>query len=106
MGLVKDFLKWLKTSDENEIEDGEINIKAFGAEDKETIEALKKSNKEIDEMGKSFFEENRAKYKNRIKAKENAKLQEVHHIKQIEDTEKDNIKVRSSKSQKVQSERE
>lgn len=105
MGLVKDFIKWLKTPDEAEIEDGEINTKAFGNEDKELVETLKQSNKKIDAMGKSFFEENRAKYKNSIKAG-NSKLQEVHHIGQIENTEKDNMKLKSRKSQKVQSERE
>lgn len=105
MGLVKDFLKWLKTPDESEIEDGEINIKAFGNEDKETVEQLKASNKKVDAMGKSFFEENRADYKKRIKAR-NSDLQEVHHIQTIESADKGNIETRSSKSQKVQSERE
>ena len=97
---IRKFLDWLKTPDDDEFVDGELNIKAFGDESNETIEELKKSNKKIDEMGKSFFEENKANYKKRIKTQGNVELQGKAN------TEKDNIKIQpSGKSSKVQEER-
>ncbi len=52
---LKTSLEWLKTSDEYEIEDGEINIKAFKGEDKKIIDALNGTAKRVDHTASTTF---------------------------------------------------
>lgn len=70
-GFFRKFLEWLKTPDEDEIEDGKINIKAFKGEDKDIINALNGTAKRVDHTASTTFTdraERRVKTINGMKA--------------------------------------
>lgn len=54
-GIFRKFLEWLRTPDEDEIKDGEINIKAFRGEDKNIINALNGTAKRVDHTASTTF---------------------------------------------------
>lgn len=54
-GIFRRFLEWLRTPDEDEIENGEINIKAFRGEDKDVINALNGTAKRVDHTASTTF---------------------------------------------------
>lgn len=54
-GFFRRFLEWLRTPDEDEIEGGKINIKAFKDEDKELINALNGTAKRVDHTASTTF---------------------------------------------------
>lgn len=87
MGLIKSFFKWLKTPDEDEVVNGEININAFKDEDKEVLQELKAQAKKIDQEGISMFKDKaqkRAETVKEIKAKVEIPSLKNKGMKQVE----------------------
>lgn len=54
-GFFRKFLEWLKTPDEDEIENGEINIKAFKGEDSDIINALNGTARRVEHTASTTF---------------------------------------------------
>ncbi len=90
MGLLKDFRNWLNTPDEEEIVNGELNIKAFKGEDAKTIEELKKTARNVNKMGSSMFVDKtktRAQTVSRMRAKVETPVMQNEHQPKVEDRE-------------------
>lgn len=60
-GFFRKFLEWLKTPDEDEIENGEINIKAFKGEDRDIINALNGTARRVEYTASTTFTDGTAK---------------------------------------------
>ncbi len=66
-GFFRRFFDWLNNPDEDEVVDGEINIKAFKDEDRDTLMELKVQAKKIDQKGFSTFMDKTKKRAEKVK---------------------------------------